>query len=506
MKFQLLLIILSLFFILGVSDLLINNVENDGVEKCLQKIVRSSGFENVFIIYMNNQTILLKDLPKIIININTSMNVKVNLTWTEDIVTNYIFFLESYEDLKNLAPHLKYIKFWHPKYKHIIIFRNLVDNNLVCNYLWNIYIYNVVIIVANINRTWDLFTYFPYNQDICTKNVTETYIENCETIDQIKYYYPKKEIMYYSRCVFKAITIYRPPFVLSYNKTDDMHLNPGFECTIMNTVSERMNFTLKYINHGFNDWGTKDINDSFSNMFGLLQNNQANIMFGAMYFSYSYTPHFDYSIPYTFVKTIWVVPGPKQISLWKNLTVVFDYYLWMLYFGTYIIIAAFWWFATQRNMKLEYCLLQIWALLLVASVKINVPQKIKMQLISWSICFMIINTLYVSKLIVVLTKPIFEKPINSVSDIIYSGLKMGFHPGFQTTLNRSLPEHKYILNNYEKCSVGFECTNRTAFEGDFATIKNNIQTCYMIPRWYTSKTGRSLVHIFGETSEITLLG
>lgn len=217
-------------------------------------------------------------------------------------------------------------------------------------------------------------------------------------------------------------------------------------------------------------------------------------MYCSMFSNDSYDDDLDFSIPYLFTRNHWWVPAALEIPAWKNLLMIFNFKLILVIVAFFIIYSLLWWiFDTAKN-NFTYCMLNTWSMMMLVSAPFPENLPLKLQFFVWSICSVILSNLFFSQLLNVLSHPIFEHQISSVDEILSSGLMFGFHPGFESDYDARIPRDRYILENYVTCTSGLECPNRTAFKRDFALMKTETQTLYMMSKIWTRKDGKNMLY------------
>lgn len=464
--------------------------KNDKSNQCINNIFNQN--KRLFIIdpydkvkfnFMEHETLYLKNIYEIS-NCATLRDFK-----------HFFMLLKTENDLVNIIKQLNSppATGWKSKYYHYI----LIETNItkIFEILWDYYIYNVIVIQENKE---DMFTYFPFSGGVCN-NYNSFFMGNCSTK---QLYFPEKIPDNLHECEYKIMSLQRPPFVINIDVVNDNPKKQGFEVTMVYNIGRKLNITLKNIPNKFRDWGSLQPNGTFTDMYGLLQKKCVDLIFGGLHYSYTPSKYFDYSVSHKIVNNAWFVPAPLEIPKWQNLLIVFQAKLWILLLTTFIIKTTYWYLITKKPM--DHCILYIWSMFLLISIKPPKKYILKMQFYICTVSFLIITTAYVSKLFGVLTKPIYKRPITSVDEILQSNIKIGFHPAYVNRINDS--KYRFLLDDYIKCSAGFECMDRTAFQRDLAVIKFDVQTFFMIPRVYTSPRGRPMLHWFNEVIGHSHLG
>lgn len=428
----------------------------------------------------------------LIVNIDNDYSVLKNMQ-----AKTYIFFVTDLNILRTTIQKLTKYLYFSTRFNFIIYIEDNYHSEELFSILWSYYIYNVIVLQEK-NKSLQLVTYFPYNVTDCGVNITPAKIGNCDDTPVLKYFVEKIPTDLHG-CVVNAATMLRPPLVINfnYNLTDNAGIQ-GSESIVVQNIARRLNFTLKHIEHSFKDWGYRLLNGTYIRLYGLLHSKKSVIMYGAMYANYSVVVDFDLSRAYLFTNSIWWVPTAIEIPVWKNLLMIFNFKLILLIMACIIFYSTVWWIFDPEKNSLIYCALNTWSMMMLVSAPFPKSLPLKLQFFIWTISCLILSNLFFSQLLNVLSHPVFEHQIETVDDVLKYGLKFGFHPGYEPVFNSSIPKDKYILDNYIPCQSTNECPNRIAYQRDFAIMKMESMTNYLIKRIWTRSDGRPLLHAVNE--------
>lgn len=462
-------------------------------KKCIYNIVSKENPSNIFIsnqkrnmpnyLFTGNFPVIIYEDSFIIFN-EVHLSEKFNM---------YLLLLTNKKIAIMLLNNLKSSEVWNSRGKFIIIIKQNFLLIELFDILWKYYIYNVIVIIEN---NWEMYTYYFYNTSY------SAIIGNClnPMIDGDASYFPEKDKNLKDYSV-RLLSFRRPPFVLNSDESSssDNPLKQGFENTIINAITSKLNLRKIYVNNPFTDWGTKLKNGSYTKMYKMIIYNEADLMFGGTYASSHYLNDFDNFMCHGIYKGFWWVPVAQEIPKWQNFLKLFNIKVWFSIFASIFINGILFWiinlfvFSKTRNALIFY-LLKSLSILLQISVQFPKNKHLKTVFFIWSFGSLLIFTAYQSQLISVLTNPIFEKQIETMQDILDAKLKYGFHDSVVPFYNMSISVEREILTNYVYCDLGIDCMNRTAFMRDFATMKNSKQIEYFIPRYWTFSNGRKMIY------------
>lgn len=231
-----------------------------------------------------------------------------------------------------------------------------------------------------------------------------------------------------------------------------------------------------------------------------------NISFsGMMIGNNSIEPFFDTTVSHIDTTAVWFVPTALQIAQWKNLTVIFEVNVWLIIFFMFLINGLFWWLVGRNKEKsnefkdLTLSIMCSFHILLQGSVKNPKTGVLRILVIVWTFSCLLLFTAHQCQLTGILTSPIYEKQISNLEELVTSKLKFGFYPILLDLFSDKNNEiHRKVLNNYVPCSLDQTCINRTAYQRDFAVIKNKREGKYLIPRLYSYPNGKPMLYTFKE--------
>lgn len=493
MKYLVLLIIIRLCF--GALHPVIKQ-ENE-LKTCVNKIVSENYNKNVLLIQYDYEINLLDVAIPIIRNTNDANLDTIMQKYQIDMFL--IFFIGTENDVIGLIEKIKKHKYWNSRAKFVICFQQLGELNFnllnnIFEIFWKYYIFNVIILQQN---DLELYTYFPYNfESKCGNNITSKYILNCLDLKIIEYFLEKiPEDL--NKCNVTALSILRPPYVVKLNGTGFSAKESGFEVTILHTAAKKLNFTVVYLHNPYPDNGYMASNGTYIMMYEMIHKNIANLMFNALMYNATY--YWDFHLMHfsTIAKGYWWVPCAGRNPLWENMIYIFNKRLWFTIMCTVFANSFAWWvfesYFERNKTEFSYYFINTWAVLMIIPNKKPKHWILKACYYVWVVSCLILTTLYTSQLVSVLTKAFYGRQITTVDEMLASGIKFGFHPGFRTLYNDSLAKERYILRNYVPCSAHNECINRTAYQKDFAVMKNDKQILNLIPRYWTDSSGRTMI-------------
>lgn len=306
----------------------------------------------------------------------------------------------------------------------------------------------------------------------------------------------------WQRCTLKIAAMEIAPYVF-INK---MQQFDGIEVRAVKTIQEKMGYNIIFLNHTAKTWGLKNRDGNYSDLFGLLQKFQVDIVMGMWPTNFSVNWDFDMTFGYFVDALVWLVPKSSLQTPWKSISSIFNVNLWILLVTMVIIQGVLWKGISfvldhEENLvftKLKNCL--IFSLAVIFNMSINKhPSTFSLRIIfsSWVYASLIIVTIYQSKLIASLTRPSYEFQISNIQELLSSKLSFGGNINLKNLYNNSLnPYEKIISENLEICDLSLKCINRTAFQKDFALIKSELPSKFLIIKYFTNPDGTPMIYIF----------
>lgn len=406
----------------------------------------------------------------------------------------YIMYIRNFEEFNLIMDTLTRAFNWNPRAKFIVLLKENEEINQFFLLSWERYVTNINVIANN----GKIYTYFPFADKTCGENITYELVSTClsETVNM----FPPKIPLNMNGCNLRIMAFPMIPYVIDIDSSRNEPNLAGLEITILNALSEKMNFTQIYVPCPYKSWGFKDSTGKYQMMFKSLFNNETDIITGMTFGNASHVIDFDGSYVYLMDCAVWWVPSAQPLPNWKNLTTIFEGSVWFAMFAIIFLNGFVWWLLGRNKETIELyndlilCLMNSLYSLLQGS--IQAPKKLKLRIvfICWLITCVLLFTAHQSSLVSNLTSPIFEHQMSTVEELVKSDLSFGFYPGAANAFEENNWIFREILKRYQPCPLSLECMNRTAYDRNFAFLRNQRNAKYFIPRYYTLPNGRSMVY------------
>lgn len=441
--------------------------------------------KNVLFIHTNvfdeiSQLLMIKiDLPKALLFTEASY---VDHGFGENF-DFAVVVLNASSDLNYVLQLMKQRTYYHPNDRLLIICNTpntCNDVSSIFTLCWYYYIFNVV--VLSDNRT---FIYFPYRYDACGYFVKEEEVGYC--IDKGVNIFPDNKIPLVSnRCPLRLLTLNFAPYVINISNPTQ----PGIEGQIVIEVAKRLNFSINVVHHSCDSHGKKLQNGSYTELYKMIADNNADILLGMIRLNESDADDFDSTYPYLTDHVTWHLATALEISKWKNLWMIFEPKIWCALCNIVVLNCFTWWLFGNRpgevkNFKdIQYCFICGLCVLLAGSQAKPKGQIFRGLFILWSCFSLLIVTAYQSQLISFLSKPIYDHQIQKGKDMLKYKLKFGYHEAIRNIFSDNTHKTNYrFYKEFTPCSVeGLECVERAAIKRDFAILMNRRQVMYLTRR------------------------
>ncbi|XP_021940075.1 glutamate receptor ionotropic, kainate 4-like [Zootermopsis nevadensis] len=281
----------------------------------------------------------------------------------------------------------------------------------------------------------------------------------------------------------------------------------GFEIRLLEFAARTMNMSIVYRHPPSELWGEKLENGSWTGIYKELMLDTADIAFAGTILSQNETLDMDFTVSHGPLGFMWVVPCAKPFPRWKSITRVFSLTAWLLIFMTILLAAGILTCLAKCGVHeltlyktLSGCLFCTWAVVLGVSPS-SAPSSVPVRFffILWMWYSVAINTLFQTFVTSYLVDPGLQKQIQSIGDILRSGVQYGFHPDLNASLQDESNKHLIeIVTHSEPCNFVEACTQRVAKRGDFVTISNHHRVEYLNTYKTLGDNGEALLCTFGD--------
>ena len=429
------------------------------------------------------------------------------ILWSSGTVGKQLEFLKSFGQA------------WNPRGRFIVALNEIGSNprqqaRAVLQELRNKKILNVIILVpaSGQHHTLDIYSWFPYKSPTGKCGQIRNVILVDQWIMHKSGYFTRNAPLFpikiphdLGKCPLTVTTFPFPPFTVAGNQKN--MYEGGFEIRLLEFIARAMNMSIVYTAPPPELWGKKLENGSWTGMDGHLTLDRADIGGCGTVLSQEEAADLDFTVSHGSLGFKWVVPCAKPFPRWKSVTRVYSLAAWLSIILT-ILFAAIVLMCLARYVDRELtlyknltgCLLCSWAVMMGVSAG-SLPRSgyVRPFFILWVWYSLAINTLFQIYVTSYIVDPGLQKQIQSVQDVLESGVQHGFHPDLNIfLLDESDELLTKIVEHSEPCNNVEVCTQRVAQRGDFVTISNHHRIQYLNTYKTLDNNGKPLLCTFGD--------
>jgi hypothetical protein len=354
-----------------------------------------------------------------------------------------------------------------------------------------------------------LYTWNPYHSpDRCTEvlDIAEVDLWSSERHDGFLYNYPlfpPKISNDLQGCPIFMLTAEYPPFVVpaghvTHNTSTKLAFEEGPIMRLLKTVSSKLNMTE-------NIMGVES-DRVFPELFTKIREGKFDVLFSPLSLLHFGKTLLDETYVLSQKRGRFVVPCGQTFPRWNSIIRVFSPNLWLTVFLSMIMACILMLCLTgclnklsqseyQVYQSLSSCLISIWAVLLGLSVSV-MPRSDSFRVLfsTWLIYCLAVNTVFQAFLTTFLIDPGRERHIESIEELLKSGLPYGFDPQCDKTFNDTGDSlMKTILEHRIPCSPYTTCINWVAYHRNFSTPMTDNIFDYFITTKYVDDQGTPLL-------------
>lgn len=343
---------------------------------------------------------------------------------------------------------------------------------------------NLLTSSENINGSLiNVFTLFPYaKENNCSDVKSVVLLDTIFLNDSGEFIYNtesfkdrKVENMY--GCPVKVITYHLPPVVVDVSKDGRANCT-GLETNILLFILEYLNATVMYSIRPL-------IKESrlarVTALIEGLETGSADIAIGALPLLLFLTEYADATVSYFHTPVQWIVPCPKPVPRWGTMFNVFSLSVWLCIQSSLVSVAIVMYVLARYSehpvyTSLQSCLLNVWAVAFEISVP-KIPQnfRIRFCFFLWVWVCLALCIIFQARFTTFLVNPSMERQIDTVDDLIASGIQYGYTEDFYDIVSI---HDRSLRTNRKQCNDIYGCLENTIKYGNFATISSAFLTDY----------------------------
>lgn len=379
------------------------------------------------------------------------------------IADYFIVIIDNYKDFSQVASRLIRSRSWNPQAKFIVLFFNFVEADkfniyfveqiLTCLFKYNVI--NIVVLVpesSNI-RNAKVYSWRPYDPPKYCGYSNETakhrlLIETtCErgAAKQRKDIFKDRLPRDMKHCMLHILALERQPFV-----SKDLD-GPNTERGYVNEIANFYNFDTHYeFVNSFR--GQRNDEGEWDGALKDLLSKKEQVLLGGIFPDNDVHEDFECSSSYLADSYTWVVPRATESPPWISLIIIFNNLVWCSVIAVYIICAFTWKFLgqlsgdSQYQRALHHCFINTWVSQLgFVTDSRPVKESVRVFFVFFNLYCILFLTAYQTKLFDVLTNPSFGEQIDTVEELITSGLKFGGFEELHDIFHNSTDPFDYYI-------------------------------------------------------------
>ncbi|PNF42172.1 hypothetical protein B7P43_G08335 [Cryptotermes secundus] len=342
---------------------------------------------------------------------------------------------------------------------------------------------NLLMSNENVNVSLiNVFTLFPHaRENNCSGVKAVVLLDTIFLNDSREFIYNKdsfkeRSVNMYG-CPVKVITYHLPPVVVDVSKGGRANCT-GLEIDILLYILEYINATVTYSVRPL----IKETR--FARITALiegLERGSADIAIGALPLFLLLTEYADATLSYFHTPIQWIVPCPKPIPRWGTMFNVFSLPVWLFLHSSLISVAIVMCVLPRYSehpvyTSLQSCLLNAWGVALEISVP-KMPQNFRVRFcfFLWVLVSLAFCIIFQVRFTTFLVNPSMERQIDTVDDLIASGIQYGYSEDFYDIVSI---DDRGLRINRRQCIDIYGCLENTIKYGNFATISSAFHTAY----------------------------
>lgn len=377
--------------------------------------------------------------------------------------------------------------------------------------LWMYHVMNVVILVHDYKNhsVLNIFSWEPYDPPARCGEKHQSIRKHvklyntCEKgrLAQDAALFPLKIPENLKGCPIGILGVIWHPFLNHNTSTGE---DPGIDREILDIIAERINFTIE-LDTSQGTWGNRAPNGTWSGMMGALKRGQAEVGIGAIYPEIEIHEDFDSTMSYLQDSYVWIVPRAMRIPEWKNLVVILKPKMWLTTLVVFWICTVVWYLLVKssfetglKNKDYALALMDSYCLQLCIST-VGRPTGHSMQIYFMAFCLysMVWCTVYQTKLITILTNPIYEHQITQTNELLESDLKFGGNGAFRYLFNNSIDAvEDHFHENYLELDIN-EVLEHVIWNRNVSVLTSKLYVQYLsaTTTHYNDKQGAPMFYI-----------
>ncbi|KAJ9592117.1 hypothetical protein L9F63_001345 [Diploptera punctata] len=305
--------------------------------------------------------------------------------------------------------------------------------------------------------------------------------------------------------VSPIIRIERPNELIDVNITESWKYFESWEIKLWQLLAHSLNLTDVYNQSSwifFKNGTAAGLKDD-------VISHRVDVGFGGWPLLHRNLKVLDPTIPVLRNELVWLVPCAQVRPRWTGIFKVFSVPVWVV--GSFVttVTAALLYFLARNSHEVytsfHRCFMNFFAVLLGISVQV-MPNKADLRIVflSWIIFSMCINTVFQTYLTTFLTQPSFQHQINSLEELLTSGIEFGYTKAEEVILKYFDDSRANEIKQRHKDTpwigiAGNVSLIRIAYERDFCMLFSKPGIKLILTNSFLDEKGEPLICVMDET-------
>ncbi|ROT81116.1 chemosensory ionotropic receptor 21a [Penaeus vannamei] len=307
----------------------------------------------------------------------------------------------------------------------------------------------------------------------------------------------------------RATTFNHPPVSIFEPLPDGTYRYDGLEVRLLMTLASALNFTVEIsMPRDGEKWGAKLPNGSWSGAVGETVRRETDVSFANYFITADRLKIMDMTRPYYIDYTCFITPTPQPLPQHTAVAWPLQTWVWAAVAVTLVVVPLVVRLAAIVEPQLWFSNLYnaywyVVGIFLTRSQPVQlVPSTWGLRLVvltSW-LAVTIISAGYKSSVIAFLLVPLPAQPVNTLEQLLKSGLRWGVRDrgGWDEWFSNSLdPTSRKIAEGFEFVN-GIDSGISRVLEGDFAFMNSGTFLRYLVASNFTNAYGQTELHIAKE--------
>ncbi|KAL0840331.1 hypothetical protein ABMA28_015598 [Loxostege sticticalis] len=221
-----------------------------------------------------------------------------------------------------------------------------------------------------------------------------------------------------------ACFTYKPYALLDLDPSKEPLGRDGTEVRIVDEFCRWVNCTIRIVRDDEHEWGEVYENHTGVGVLGNVVEDRADLGITALYSWYEEFLVLDFSVSGIRTAITCVAPSPRLLASWEMPLLPFSWYMWLALFVTFIYSSLA--LTVAKGFSMDKVFLTTFGMMITQSqADVGASWRVR-SITGWLLLTgLVLDNAYGGGLASVFTVPKYEKPINTVQDIVDRGIDWG---------------------------------------------------------------------------------